>query len=328
MTGSALHTEFRHRSVLACEAPEALVHNPDGLYVDATFGRGGHSRTILGKLSDQGRLIAFDRDPEAIAAAASIADPRFCIVHSPFSAMKSELAALGVTQADGILMDIGVSSPQIDDPERGFSLRADGPLDMRMDTSRGMTAAEWIARASEEEIAEALRTYGEERFAGRIAQAIVREREEHPIVRTAQLGELIARSVPRNASDPRQNPATRSFQAIRIVVNGELDELSAALESAGALLRPDGRLVVISFHSLEDRIVKRFFERGAHPEREIDPRLALRAAEMPLPLWRDAVRVKPGKEECEENPRARSAVMRWAVRTDRAWDDGQGGNAR
>lgn len=328
MTVSALHSKFRHRSVLAFQAPEALVHNPDGLYVDATFGRGGHSRTILGKLSEKGRLIAFDRDPEAIEAARAISDARFCIVHSPFSAMKGELAALGVTQLDGILMDIGVSSPQIDDPERGFSLRADGPLDMRMDTSRGMTAAEWIASASAKEIAEVLKTYGEERFSGRIAQAIVREREEHPILRTGQLSALIARSVPRNASDPRQNPATRSFQAIRILVNGELDELTAALESAGELLRADGRLVVISFHSLEDRIVKRFFERGAHPEREIDQRLALRADEMPLPWWRDVARVKPGQQECDENPRARSAVMRWAVRTDRAWAKEQGGAGR
>ena len=319
MTQSTSPSRFSHRSVLASEAPEALVHDPDGVYVDATFGRGGHSRTILGKLSEKGRLIAFDRDPEAVAAASAITDPRFSIVHSAFSAMSEELSARGVHAVDGILMDIGVSSPQIDDPERGFSLRADGPLDMRMDTSRGMTAAEWIGHASAREISEALKTYGEERFAGRIAQAIVRERESHPITRTAQLAELIARSVPRNQHDPRQNPATRSFQAIRIVVNGELDELSAALESAGGLLREDGRLVVISFHSLEDRLVKRFFELGAHPERGIDQRVALRASEMPLPWWKSVTRVKPGREECDENPRSRSAVMRWAARTARDW---------
>jgi 16S rRNA (cytosine1402-N4)-methyltransferase len=316
---------FSHRSVLALEAPEALVHNPDGVYVDATFGRGGHSRTILEKLSGNGRLIAFDRDPEAVEAARTITDPRFTIVHSAFSAMKGELAALGVQAVDGILMDIGVSSPQIDDPERGFSLRADGPLDMRMDTSRGMTAAEWLAAASEREIAEALKTYGEERFASRIAQAICRERASRPITRTSHLCELIARSVPRNQHDPKQNPATRSFQAIRIVVNGELDELTAALDGAGALLREDGRLVVISFHSLEDRIVKRFFELGAHPEREIDQRLALRASEMPLPWWKLVTRVKPGQAECDENPRSRSAVMRWAARTARNWSERRGG---
>ena len=225
----------------------------------------------------------------------------------------------------GVLMDIGVSSPQIDDAERGFSFRMDGPLDMRMDTDSGITAAEWLEKAGVSEIERVLKVYGEERFAGRIARALVSRRAEKPFLRTADLAQAIAAAVPRSASDPKQHPATRSFQAIRIFINGELDELKAALSAAGALLAPAGKLAVISFHSLEDRIVKHFLEAGAHPERLIDSRIVLAAREMPAPWWKDVERVKPGKSECDVNPRARSAVMRVAVRTDRVWDESAGG---
>ena len=271
---------FVHLPVLSREAPEALVARPDGLYVDGTFGRGGHSRLILQRLAPQGRLIAFDRDPEAVAAAAAIKDPRFQIVHAPFSAMKERLGDLGIRQVDGIFLDIGVSSPQIDDPSRGFSFRFEGPLDMRMDTSCGETAAQWLARASAEEIAEVLADFGEERFAHRIARAIVEARSRAPITTTGALAKLVEAAVPKNRRDAAQHPATRTFQAVRIQVNHELDELKTALESAGALLAPAGRLAVISFHSLEDRIVKRFFEKRLHPDRDLDPRL-------PIPADRD-----------------------------------------
>ena len=240
---------FVHLPVLSREAPEALVARPDGLYVDGTFGRGGHSRLILERLAQQGRLIAFDRDPEAVAAAAAIKDPRFQIVHAPFSAMKERLGDLGIRQVDGIFLDIGVSSPQIDDPSRGFSFRFEGPLDMRMDTSCGETAAEWLARASVEEIAEVLADFGEERFAHRIARAIVEARSRAPITTTGALAKLVEAAVPKNRRDAAQHPATRTFQAVRIQVNHELDELKTTLESAGALLVPAGRLAVISFHS-------------------------------------------------------------------------------
>ena len=312
---------FQHLPVLAVEAPKALVWNKDGLYVDATFGRGGHTRRILAGLSGQGRVIAFDRDPEAVRAAAQIEDPRFQIIHAPFSQMAGRLAGLGIGAGavSGILMDIGVSSPQIDDASRGFSFRGDGPLDMRMDTSCGMTAAEWIARASEGEIRDVISRFGEDRFAVRIARAIVQARAAAPIETTGQLASLIARSVPRSRGDAAQHPATRSFQAIRIYINGELDELKAALSEAGGLLEAGGRLAVITFHSLEDRIVKRFFEAAAHPERGIDPRLPLRAQDLPQPLFEPASRIRPDRAECEENPRARSATLRVGVRTGARW---------
>lgn len=325
MISTTTSAEFIHKSVLGEEAPEALVTDPDGLYVDATFGRGGHTRRILAKLSPKGRVIAFDRDPEAVKAAAALTDPRFMIIHAPFSRMAEELAAHGISRVTGVLMDIGVSSPQIDDAERGFSFRMDGPLDMRMDTDSGITAAEWLEKAGVSEIERVLKVYGEERFAGRIARALVSRRAEKPFLRTADLAQAIAAAVPRSASDPKQHPATRSFQAIRIFINGELDELKAALSAAGALLAPAGKLAVISFHSLEDRIVKHFLEAGAHPERLIDSRIVLAAREMPAPWWKDVERVKPGKSECDVNPRARSAVMRVAVRTDRVWDESAGG---
>ncbi len=319
---------FVHRSVLAEEAPRAVAGavpegaaGADGVYVDATFGRGGHSRRLLALLSPAARLYAFDRDAQAVAAAASIDDPRFEIIHAPFSAMARELAKRGVFHVDGVLMDIGVSSPQIDDPARGFSFRFDGPLDMRMDTSCGMTAAEWLAKADAAEIEFVLREYGEERFARSIARAIVKERASRPFTRTRQLADFVAHCVGRSAKDAGQHPATRTFQAIRIRINGELDELKSALNEAGALLNEGGRLVVISFHSLEDRIVKRFFEMGAHPERAIDARIALKASDLPAPLWQSCTRVRAGKAECEANPRARSAVMRCALRTARSWPE-------
>lgn len=311
--------EFIHLSVLGEEAPESLVVNPDGLYVDGTFGRGGHSRRILAKLSEKGRLIAFDRDPEAIEASKAITDPRFSIIHEPFSTMRESLAAVGVTAVDGIFLDIGVSSPQIDDASRGFSFRFDGPLDMRMDTTRGMTAAEWLATADERDIRQVIKVYGEERFAGPIARAIVAERAKRAINTTKALADLVARVVPRNKKDMGQHPATRTFQAVRIEVNHELDELKTALNAAGLLLRPEGRLAVISFHSLEDRIVKHFLEAAAHPERELDPRLPLTKDMLPKPLFDRVERIKPGAAECEVNPRARSAILRVATRTTAPW---------
>lgn len=322
---------FVHLSVLGEEAPEALVTDPDGLYVDGTFGRGGHSRRILAKLSEKGRLIAFDRDPEAVAEARRIEDARFRIVHEPFSTLEPSLAALGVRAGEvtGIFLDIGVSSPQIDDAARGFSFRFEGPLDMRMDTTRGETAAEWLNRAEERDIRRVIDLYGEERFAGPIARAIVARRAEHPFATTKDLADLVASVVPRNRRDAGQHPATRTFQAVRIEVNHELDELSTALEAAGRLLAPAGRLAVISFHSLEDRIVKRFFERAAHPERELDPRLPIPADRLPKPTFTNPVRIRPGAEECERNPRARSAVLRVAERTAEPWGGaaGRGGAA-
>lgn len=315
---------LKHISVLGEEAPEALLTDPNGIYVDGTFGRGGHSRRILEKLGPEGRLYAFDRDPEAVVAARGITDPRFTIIHEPFSTMRESLAALGVTEVTGVFLDIGVSSPQIDDAARGFSFRMDGPLDMRMDTTRGETAAEWLARASEAEIREAVKVFGEERFAGPIARAIVRRRHESPITTTKDLAALVASVVPRNKKDQLQHPATRTFQTIRIQVNAELDELRRALSAAGAILRPEGRLAVISFHSLEDRIVKRFFEREAHPERELDPRLPIPASQLPQPRFTDVKRIMPGEAECEANPRARSAVLRVGVRTAAAWVEGDG----
>lgn len=318
---TTMDTQALHRTVLLTQAADEVSRPLSGIFVDATFGRGGHSRAILSRIAPDARLIAFDRDPEAIESAKLIEDSRFSIVHAPFSSMKEKLAEMGIGQVNGILMDIGVSSPQIDEAERGFSFRMDGPLDMRMDTSCGMTAAEWLATADESEIVRVLRDYGEERFAGKIARAICRVRVETPIVRTSQLAELIARTVPKNKNDSAQHPATRSFQAIRIQVNGELDELKTALAAAGSLLAEGGILAVISFHSLEDRIVKRFLDAGAHPDKAVDSRIALPADAFAPPLWNDLRRIKPTDQECEDNPRARSAVLRTAVRTAADWNE-------
>lgn len=305
---------FAHLSVMAEVAPPLIVTDPDGTYVDATFGRGGHSRRILSLLSPKGRLFAFDRDPQAIESAKEIEDHRFRIIHAPFSRMQEELALEGVTLVNGVFMDIGVSSPQIDDASRGFSFRMDGPLDMRMDTTCGQTAAQWLAIASEEEIARVIHTLGEERFAKKIARAIVSYRSQTPLDSTHQLANLIAQVVPVNKKDPTQNPATRTFQAIRIHINSELDELSQALDASMNLLDDGGRLAVITFHSLEDRIVKRYFEDKAHPEKRLDSRLPLRASELPRPELTDVKRILPTPQECELNARARSAILRVATR--------------
>ena len=301
-----------HCTVLLNEAVDALQIQADGHYIDATFGRGGHSRLMLSRLSDAGRLMAFDKDPQAVAQASALAeaDPRFSIRHEGFKAM----AELPEASADGILMDLGVSSPQLDDPTRGFSFRFDGPLDMRMDPTRGMSVAEWLAEADVFQIAEVIRDYGEERFAQQIAKAIDRRRQERgPIRTTAELAEIVAGAV--KTREPGKDPATRTFQALRIFINAELEELQQALKASLGVLRPGGRLVVISFHSLEDRIVKQFI---AQHSKEVYDRRAPFAAPKPMAL-RSIGRVMPGDAEVSANPRARSAVMRVAERTDVAW---------
>jgi 16S rRNA (cytosine1402-N4)-methyltransferase len=296
-----------HRPVLEQEAVAALAVKADGIYVDGTFGRGGHSLVILAQLGPNGRLIALDRDPEAAAAARAITDPRFSFIRTPFSDLS------GVPpQVDGMLFDLGVSSPQLDDPQRGFSFRADGPLDMRMDPASGPSAAEWLATAEQQQIREVIRDYGEERFAQQIAAAIADARRREPIVRTRQLADLVAQAV--RTREPGQNPATRTFQALRIHVNRELEEVSLMLPQVVARLAEGGRLAVISFHSLEDRIVKRFLQSLARPEVPRD--LPLRASEMPQPVVKLVGRaVRASHAETTRNPRARSATLRVAERT-------------
>jgi len=290
----------------------ALAVRADGVYVDATFGRGGHSRAILARLGTAGRLIALDRDPQAVAAARAVSDPRFCVVHAPFSALSSVLDGAQAPLVDGLLADLGVSSPQLEDAARGFSFRIDGPLDMRMDPTRGESAADWLARASEAQIREAIEEYGEERFAKQVAAAIVAARAREPIVRTQQLAELVAAAV--RTREAGQSPATRTFQALRLLVNRELEEVSLMLPQAVARLAPGGRLAVVSFHSLEDRIVKRFLRALARPDVPRD--LPLRASEMPQPLLTILGRPqRPAAREIAANPRARSAVLRVAERT-------------
>ncbi|MBL8279919.1 MAG: 16S rRNA (cytosine(1402)-N(4))-methyltransferase RsmH [Pelomonas sp.] len=302
---------FRHTTVLLDEAVDGVLARPDGTYVDGTFGRGGHSRLLLSKLAPTGRLIAIDRDPEAVAAAAAITDPRFCIVHSAFADMADCLAGLGVHQVDGVLLDLGVSSPQIDNPARGFSFRFEGPLDMRMDTTRGISAADFLASADEREIARVIRDYGEERFAGQIAKAVVARREAGaPLTRTDELRELVARTI--KTREPGQDPATRTFQALRIHVNGELEELEQGLKAALRLLAPGGRLSIISFHSLEDRRVKQFI--AAHSKAEFDRRAPF--APPPALALTSLGRMMPSAAEVAANPRSRSAVLRVAERTD------------
>ncbi|MGI4812845.1 MAG: 16S rRNA (cytosine(1402)-N(4))-methyltransferase RsmH [Janthinobacterium lividum] len=302
---------LRHETVLRHEAVEALVWRSAGCYVDGTFGRGGHSTEILARLDANGRLIGFDKDPAAIAVGASWQDPRFSIVHDSFTTMHAALSARGIAQVAGVLLDLGVSSPQLDDPTRGFSFRFDGPLDMRMDPTRGESAAEWLGRASREEITEVIRDYGEERFAFQIAKALVARRAEAgrlgPLERTSELAEIVAGAV--KTREKGQNPATRTFQAIRIHVNQELAELPIALRTAVDLLEPGGRLVVISFHSLEDRIVKRFMREHASAP-VFDRRLPIRAADIPAAPLRLLGRVRADSAETSANPRARSAVMR------------------
>ena len=298
-----------HRTVLLAEAVGALNVRQEGVYVDATFGRGGHSRAILAQLGPQGRLIALDRDPQAVAAG-DWSDARFSLVHAPFSRLGEVLREEGVGAIDGALLDLGVSSPQLDDAGRGFSFRFDAPLDMRMDTTRGETAAQWLAHAKQEEIAGVLKDYGEERFAHAIAKAVVAARTGEPVTTTRQLAALVAQAV--RTREPGQHPATRTFQALRILVNQELEELSLVLPQAVDALKPGGRLVVISFHSLEDRIVKRFLRDAAQPDR-LPARLPLRAAELPQPRLRLVGKPqRPAAAETNVNPRARSAVMRVA----------------
>ncbi|HRM48980.1 MAG: 16S rRNA (cytosine(1402)-N(4))-methyltransferase RsmH [Alicycliphilus sp.] len=307
-----MNQPLQHTTVLLDEAVNALLGGggdaaPAGCFVDGTFGRGGHSRLILQRLGAAGRLLAFDKDPAAIQEAARIEDARFAIRHQGFS----QLGELPAASVAGVLLDLGVSSPQIDDPGRGFSFRFDGPLDMRMDTTRGQSVADWLADAEAAQIAEVIRDYGEERFAGPIAKAIVAWRTQRgPIGSTAELADIVAGAV--KTREPGQNPATRTFQALRIFINAELEELQRALGASLRVLAPGGRLVVISFHSLEDRIVKQFI---AQHSKEVFDRRAPFAAPQPMRL-KAVARIKPGAAEVAANPRARSAVMRVAERTE------------
>jgi 16S rRNA (cytosine1402-N4)-methyltransferase len=315
---------WQHTTVLLHEAIEALVTSADGVYVDGTFGRGGHSRLLLSRLSPRGRLIALDRDPEAVAAAAQgatraegplfsplVEDPRFSIHHANFAELRSLLASLGLSQVNGLLLDLGVSSPQIDNPARGFSFRFDAPLDMRMDPTRGESAADFLARADERLLTEVIKDYGEERFARQIAKALVARREGgNPVRTTGELSQLVARAV--RTREAGQDPATRTFQALRIFVNAELEALDEGLTACLDLLAPQGRLAVIAFHSLEDRRVKEFIARES---REVVDRRAPFAPPKPMRL-KAIARIKPSAGEVAANPRARSAILRVAERTD------------
>jgi 16S rRNA (cytosine1402-N4)-methyltransferase len=306
-----------HIPVLATQAVEALAIRPEGVYVDGTFGRGGHSREILARLGARGRLIALDRDPDAEQAARAISDPRFSFFRMKFSGLAELLKG---SRVDGMLFDLGVSSPQLEEAARGFSFRTDGPLDMRMDPTAGVTAAQWLATADEQEIRRVIRDYGEERFAKQIAAAIVAARARQPIVRTRELADLVAKAV--RTREPGQDPATRTFQALRIHLNRELEEVSLMLPQATAHLAAGGRLAVISFHSLEDRIVKRFLQAAARPE--VPRRLPLRASEMPQPALKLIGRAeRASAQETKRNPRARSATLRVAERTAGAFDPQQ-----
>ena len=307
----ALAAQDLHRTVLLEEAIDALAIRDDGTYVDATFGRGGHSHLILSRLGPRGRLIAFDKDTEAVAAGAGISDPRFCMVHASFADLAEVLGRLGLEVVDGALFDLGVSSPQLEDAARGFSFRRNGPLDMRMDTTKGQTAAQWLDAASEAEIREVIHDYGEERFAKQIAKAIVAARQREPVVTTGQLASIVGAAV--RTREKNKDPATRTFQAIRIYLNQELAHLSLALAQIVDLLTPGGRLAVISFHSLEDRMVKIFMREAGRVDTPI--RLPLRASELPQPKLRLVGKpVRPGAGEITANPRARSATLRVAER--------------
>ena len=301
-----------HQPVLLEEAVAALAVKADGVYVDGTFGRGGHSRAVLARLGAEGRLIALDRDPEAVAAARELqaTDARFSVQRGTFSQLERVVTEAGVSgRVNGILLDIGVSSAQLDDPGRGFSFTQDGPLDMRMDPDSGESASAWLMRAAERDIARVIHEYGEERHARRIARAIVETRATQPITTTLQLAEIIVRAAPRH--DRFKHPATRSFQAIRIFINRELEELSACLEQCLRVLAPAGRLAVISFHSLEDRIVKRFMRDHSRPPAP-DPRAPWLVSETKPELSIVGKAIQPSEEETARNPRARSAVLRVA----------------
>ncbi|EKO3393814.1 16S rRNA (cytosine(1402)-N(4))-methyltransferase RsmH [Vibrio fluvialis] len=309
---------FQHISVLLHESIDGLAIKPDGIYIDGTFGRGGHSRTILSQLGPNGRLYSIDRDPQAIAEAQKIDDPRFTIVHGPFSGIAEYAQRYDlVGKVDGVLFDLGVSSPQLDDAERGFSFMKDGPLDMRMDPTSGMPVSDWLAQADLDDITWVIREFGEDKHARRIAKAIVayRENEENePLARTSQLAKLISDAAPKSFKE-KKHPATRAFQAFRIYINSELEEIDTALKGAASILAPQGRLSVISFHSLEDRMVKRFMRKES------------KGPEVPhgIPLTQEQIRalgsadlktvgkaIKPSEQEVEMNPRSRSSVLRIA----------------
>lgn len=320
--------EFVHRSVLLEPTVSALVDPAfggarvqsmrrdltNGIFVDGTFGRGGHSQLLLSKLGADARLIAFDKDPQAIQVARQLqsVDARVSVVHAGFATLPDQLEQLGIEKIDGVMLDLGVSSPQIDDSERGFSFMREGPLDMRMDTSSGLTAAQWLAQASVDEIREVIANYGEERFAFQIAKAIIARRESRPLRTTLDLAELVASVV--RTREKGQHPATRTFQAVRIHINQELQELAHALAAILNVLSPGGRLAVISFHSLEDRMVKQCIAAASRPEAAL-ARLPIPEKDMPAPVLRSLGRVLPSDEESSENPRARSAVLRVAERT-------------
>ncbi|SER17534.1 16S rRNA (cytosine1402-N4)-methyltransferase [Amphritea atlantica] len=308
-----MSAEFKHITVLLNEAVDTLVDDPDGFYIDGTFGRGGHSALVLSRLSAQGQLMGIDKDPEAIACAAERFgdDPRFSIERGSFAQLEAfvrqrELAG----KVDGVLLDLGVSSPQLDDPNRGFSFMADGPLDMRMNPDVGESVAEWLAHAAEKEIADVLYTYGEERHSRRMARAIVNEREQEPIVTTGRLAKIITEANP--AWEKGKNPATRAFQGIRIFINRELEDLEDCLDQALEVLKPGGRLVVISFHSLEDRIVKRFIRKYVKGDEHLPPGIPVTDDMLNIRLKAVGKAVKAGREEVSDNPRSRSAVMRVA----------------
>ncbi len=308
-----MSTGTQHTPVLLEETIAALAVRPAGTYVDCTFGRGGHSRALLARLGTDGRLIALDRDVTAVGAGREIVDERFRLVHACFSSLRDVLAALGAPRVDGIMLDLGMSSEQLDDPRRGFSFRTQGPLDMRMDTSQGQTAADWIASAGEREIGEVIGRYGEERFAKQIAAAIVAARARGPITSTQQLATIVAAAV--RTREAGQDPATRSFQAVRIYLNRELEELSLILPQALAALTVGGRLAVLSFHSLEDRIVKQFMREESRADRM--PRgLPIRARDLPAPRLKIiGKRLRASAQEVAANPRSRSATLRVAERT-------------
>nr|WP_306440838.1 16S rRNA (cytosine(1402)-N(4))-methyltransferase RsmH [Neisseria dentiae] len=306
---------MQHITVLLHEAVDALAVRENGVYVDGTFGRGGHSRLILSKLGSEGRLVVFDKDPQAVAVANELAaqDKRVSVVHNGFATFQTALDGLGIGKIDGALFDLGISSPQIDEAARGFSFRFDAPLDMRMDPTRGISAAEWLASAAEQEIHEVIKNYGEERFSRQIARAVVSQRETAPIDTTRKLAQLVAQNV--RSRERGQDPATRTFQAVRIFINRELEEIEAVLPQAAGRLKEGGRLAVIAFHSLEDRIVKQFIKRySQHPPM---PRwAAVKEADLPQPPLKPVGKaIKPGGEETATNPRARSAVLRVAERT-------------
>ncbi|MDX7991652.1 16S rRNA (cytosine(1402)-N(4))-methyltransferase RsmH [Xenorhabdus littoralis] len=307
------NSHLKHTSVLLDEAVNGLNIQEDGIYIDGTFGRGGHSRLILSKLGPNGRLMAIDRDPQAIEASKAITDTRFSITHGPFSELATYVEDAGlVGKINGVLLDLGVSSPQLDDPERGFSFMRDGPLDMRMDPTRGQSAATWLMKAEAEDIAWVLKTFGEERFAKRIARAIVARNQEQPMTRTRELAELIAQASP--VKEKHKHPATRSFQAIRIYINSELEEIERALDGTLHVLAPQGRLSVISFHSLEDRIVKRFIRQNSQGA-QVPAGLPLTETQLKALGGRSLKsigKMKPSEDEVATNPRARSSVLRFA----------------